>query len=81
MIKLSEHRTALINLGNTIDAIEEIDLLINRYSEDKPGPAYCNFEYMGPVNKVQFDRSIILVALKAQRQRLVDYLETLGIEA
>ena len=80
MIKLSENRTALINLGHTIDAIEELEKLILQYSEDKPGPAYCNFEYVGPVTKVQFDRSIIVVALKAQRQKLVDYLAGLGIE-
>lgn len=81
MIKLSKNRNALINLGVTVDALEEIDKLIARYSEDKTGPAYCSFEYIGPVNKVQFDRQIIITALKAQRQKLVDYLAGLGIEA
>lgn len=81
MVKLSDNRTALINLGTTIGAIEDLDKLIKLYSEDKPGPAYCNFEYHGPITKVQFNRSIIVVALKAQRQHLVDYLATLGIEA
>ena len=83
MISLEEHRTALINLRGTIEAIEDIDKLIAFYSVDKPGPAYCEFHYVEGISKpeVQFDRSLMVMALKSQRQKLVDYLATLGIEA
>ena len=82
MIKLSENRVALINLGVTINAIDELDTLIKFYSVDKPGPAYCtctNVDGPGEV-KVQIDRKIMVPALQAQRQKLVDYLAGLGIE-
>jgi hypothetical protein len=83
MIKLSEYHTQLINLPLAIKAIEEIDRLTSFYSVDKPGPAYCKFEYVDGIGEcsVQFDRYVILVALKNQRQIIVDYLATLGVEA
>jgi hypothetical protein len=83
MIKLSENRTALVNIPITIKAIDDFDYLINYYSVDKPGPAYCTFKYVdGPgESSVQIDRHTIVVALTLQRQKLVDYLATLGIEA
>ena len=83
MVKLSENRVALINLGTTIAAMDELDVLIKFYSVDKPGPAYVTFTHVdGPGEvKVQFDRNNILPALKAQKQLLVDYLATLGVEA
>ena len=83
MIKLSENRTALINIPITIKAIDDFDYLINYYSVDKPGPAYCTFKGIdGPgESSVQIDRPTIVVALTLQRQKLVDYLATLGIEA
>lgn len=83
MISLEEHRTALINLRGTIEALENLDTLIKFYSVDKPGPAYCEFHYVDELNKpeVQIERSIMVTALKAQRQRLVDYLSRLGIRA
>lgn len=83
MVKLSENRTALINLGTTIAAIDELDTLIKFYSVDKPGPAYCSFTHVdGPGEvKVQIDRKLMVPTLQAQRQKLVDYLATLGIEA
>lgn len=82
MIKLSEHRTSLINLKFTIDALENIDTLIKWYSKDKPGPAYCEFSHVDGPGKVsiQFDRNIIIAALNAQRESLVNYCATLGIE-
>ena len=82
MIKLSENRTALVNISITIKAIDDFDDLINYYSIDKPGPAYCTFKYVDGPDQVdtQFDRKIIVTALEAQRQKLVDYLATLGIE-
>lgn len=83
MVKLSENRVALINLGTTIAAMDELDTLIKFYSVDKPGPAYVTFTLVdGPGEvKVQIDRKNILPALQAQRQKLVDYLATLGVEA
>jgi len=83
MIKLSENRTALINIPLTIKAIDDFDYLINYYSVNKLGPAYCTFKYIdGPGEiSVQFDRHTIIETLKSQRQKLVDYLVTLGIEA
>jgi hypothetical protein len=83
MIKLSENRTALVNIPITIKAIDDFDDLINYYSVDKPGPAYCTFKGIdGPGEiSVQIDRPIMVETLKLQRQKLVDYLVTLGIEA
>ena len=83
MVKLSENRVALINLGTTIAAMDDLDVLIKFYSEDKPGPAYVTYTHVdGPGEvKVQIDRKIMVPALKAQKQRLVDYLATLGVEA
>lgn len=82
MIKLSEHKTALMNLQGTIEAIENIDRLIAFYSEEKQGPAYCYFEYVhGSQTTVQFKRPVMVDALTAQRSSLVSYLATLGIDA
>lgn len=83
MVKLSENRVALINLGTTINAMDKLDTLIKFYSEDKPGPAYVTCTHVdGPGEvKVQIDRKIMVPALQAQRQKLVDYLATLGVEA
>lgn len=81
MISLSENKTALLNLGSTIDAIDSLDYLIKEYSEDKVGPAYCNFEYLQTKHsKVQIERSVMVKALKEQRQVLVKYLNTLNIQ-
>lgn len=84
MIKLSENKVALVNLKTTIEALEQINSLIEFYSEEgKVGPAYCSFEYVyrTPEPKVQFTRSIMVKALQEQKQHLVDYLATLGIDA
>lgn len=81
MLKLSEHRTSLINLKVTIDAIENLNYLIENYSEQKPGPAYCVFDYVAvEKSKVQIDRVIMVIALKQQKQKLVDYMNKLGID-
>lgn len=83
MIKLSENRPALINLGITIAALDGIDRLIKHYSMDVPSPAYCVFTQVdGPGEvKVQIERSIALNALQQQREKLVQELAHLGIEA
>lgn len=80
MISLSDNRTALVNLASTIDALENLELLIKTYSEEKAGPAYLTCDYVGDI-RVQFDRSIMVTALEAQRTRLISYLATLGIDA
>ncbi len=82
MIKLSENKGALKNLDTTIAALETLDYLIKKYKEGKVGPAYCEFDYVDTDHSsVQFDRSIMVEALTKQRQVLVDYLATLGIDA
>jgi EAL domain-containing protein (putative c-di-GMP-specific phosphodiesterase class I) len=80
MISVKENHTALFNLPVTIQAIKDLDVLIAHFSEDKVGPAYVSFKYVSSVDSTQIDRNIMLTALKAQRQRLVEYLATLGIE-
>ena len=81
MISLKENRTEFMNLHVTITALEELDCLIDYYSADKLGPAYCTFTYVdGPGEvRVQFNRKIVLTALNAQRAALVEYLASLGI--
>jgi hypothetical protein len=81
MISVKTNYTALFNLPVTIQAIKDLDIIIEHFSEDKVGPAYVSFKYLShTANETQIERSFMLTALKAQRQRLVDYLATLGIE-
>jgi hypothetical protein len=82
MIKLNQKRTELLNLGVTIEALEQLNDLISHYCEANPGPAYVRFEhvYHGGA-AVQFDRDIMLTTLQDQRRKLIDYLATLGIDA
>lgn len=83
MISLKTHKTALINLEYTINALTNINRLIDAYSVDMPGPAYVKFDHVlghGLVD-VQISRAIILPALKAQREELVKCFATLGIDA
>jgi hypothetical protein len=82
MISLKDNRVALMNLHTTIQAVENLDALIENYSTDSQGPAYVTFDYYRAGDtKVQFDREIMVIALTAQRARLTAYLETLGIIA
>jgi hypothetical protein len=83
MISLKTHKAALVNLEGTINALINFNRLIDAYSVDKPGPAYVKFDHVlghGLVD-VQINRAIVLPALKAQREELVKYLATLGIDA
>lgn len=80
MIKLSEKKLSLCSLPLTISALERLDKLIAKYDDGKIGPAYVKFEYIVMDDTVQIDWSIMVEALKAQRQKLVNYLEELGIE-
>jgi hypothetical protein len=79
MISAKEHRVGLSNLGVTFDAIRNLDRAIAYYSIDKPGPAYIAFEH-STIEKAQIERSIMVACLKAQRQRLIDYLNGIGIQ-
>ena len=83
MISLKEKRVALVNLPVTIKALEDVETLITYYSADKHGSATCLFTHVdGPGQvSVHFDRDIVVSALETKRQRLVEYLATLGIEA
>ncbi|UZS00834.1 hypothetical protein [Pseudomonas phage vB_PsaM_M1] len=82
MIKLSDNKTALVNLHGTIKALESLDYLIKEYQQDKAGPAYCQFNYVATDHSnVQIERSVMVDALQAQRERLVEYFYKLGIDA
>ena len=83
MIKRSENRTALLNLHNTIEALEKLKELDAYYSEPKPGPAYVTFNhtYVGEMVNAQIDRAIMIECLEKQIERLENYLATLGIDA
>ena len=82
MIKLSENKTSLVNLHHLISALDEVRYLINQYSIDNPGPAYTHFEYVKPTMiSVQFDRTIIVEALKKQEEKYINSLASLGIDA
>lgn len=82
MISLKDNHTALMNLPTTIKALEDLEVIIKLYELNKVGPAYCTFTYIdGPGTiDVQFHRKIILQSLYAQRDVMIDYLKTLGIE-
>ena len=81
MIPLTENRIPLMNLNRTIGALDDLESLIEYYSEDVPGPAYATID-CGPVRsfQVQIDRPFMVEALKKQRAKLIDYLATLGID-
>lgn len=82
MINLKDYSVSLSNLHVTIDTLKNFNQLINYYSEDMPGAAYliAKINYNNNID-FQVDRKIIVTALKAQRQKLVDYLATLHIDA
>jgi hypothetical protein len=81
MISLSEKRVSLVNLGHTLEALDKIDGLIKCFSEPKPGPAYLTIRHYHGDPEIQMDRGPFVMALKLQREKLVEYLATLGIDA
>ena len=81
MISLKDKRIALMNLAITIRALEDIDTLLDKYDDDKPGPAYAQIDSFSKRVEVQFDRKILVQALQDQKQHFVEYLATLGIDA
>lgn len=86
MINLKKNLTQLTNLDVTINAVRNLNALIKFYSEDKPGSAYLTTRW-GPRGvgsgeiEFQMDRKIIVPALVAQRQALVNSLAKLNIDA
>lgn len=78
-ISIKEHGIGLANLGVTFDAIRNLNAAIRLYSIDKPGPAYIKFENT-ILENAQIERSIMVECLKAQRQRLIDYLISMGLD-
>lgn len=74
-VKLNLERIKTIQ--TTMEAIERHDRLIDHYSENKPGPAYLIAKVNNSSNhsEIQFDRDVMLTALKEQRQRYVDSIE------
>jgi hypothetical protein len=84
-LKLSEHRTALMNLRVTFRALDNINSLIKEYEKEVPGPAYVKFDHVRHImdehDNVQIDRKTMVIALKTERESLVQYLASLGIEA
>ena len=78
-ISVKEHCIGLANLGVTFDAIRNLNRAITYYSSDKVGPAYISFEY-SILENAQIERSIMVTALKAQRERLIDYLRGIGLD-
>ena len=78
-ISIKEHGIELANLGVTFDAIRNLNAAIRLYSIDKPGPAYIKFENT-LLDNAQIERSIMVTALKAQRERLIEYLRGIGLD-
>jgi len=82
MIELSKHRTSLVNMQYTIEGLERLDHLIDIYAKPLPGPAYVIFQGLnGEKIETQIDRSFIVPALEQQRDKLIAYMATLGIDA
>lgn len=79
MIKLSEHRAALVNLEDTIKSLDRIRELIRMHTSNE----LQDYPISATINKIpiQFSKSIILEALNTQQKKVVEYLLTLGIEA
>jgi len=82
MIELSKHRTSLVNMQYTIEGLERLDHLIDIYAKPLPGPSYVIFQGLnGEKIETQIDRSFIVPALEQQRDKLIAYMATLGIDA
>lgn len=81
MIKYSESKTQLLNLKTTLEAVETLEYLIEKMSQDLPGPAYVVFANVAKDHsEIQIDRGTMLTALKSQRVSLCVYLQKLGID-
>ena len=82
MISLSGNKTKLYNIGVTIKALEDLDKLIAEFS--KGGMEPVSMTVRNPMTgqmDIQLDRDFFVTALKAQKQTIVVYLQSLGIDA
>ena len=84
MISVKKHYVSLVNLKETLDALERIDRLIACYGVANTvhmGNACVRFDYTSTTGivDIQFDREIITAALLAQREKLVSHLADLGL--
>jgi hypothetical protein len=82
MISLKDNRTSLVYLRTTIEALERIDVLIEKFSVARIGIVYVDI-IKGDDDTVslQMRPDIVVTALKAQREVLSEYLAELGIDA
>jgi hypothetical protein len=78
-ISVKEHCVELASIGVTFDAIRNLNEAIREYSRPVVGPAYIKFEHT-VLENAQIERSIMVTALAAQRQRLIDYLTGIGLD-
>jgi hypothetical protein len=82
MISLKDNRTSLVYLRTTIEALERIDVLIEKFSVARIGIVYVDI-IKGDDDTVslQMRPDIVVTALEAQREVLSEYLAELGIDA
>lgn len=78
-ISVKEKGFELASIGVTFDAIKNLNKAIREYSRPVVGPAYIKFEYTSLEN-AQIERSLMVETLMAQRQRLIDYLTSIGLD-
>lgn len=64
------------SIQTTMEAIEQIEKLIEYYSVDKPGPAYLSCNNVNYESfDIQIDRKIMLDALTEQMNKLIVSIE------
>jgi hypothetical protein len=82
MISLKDNRTSLVNLRTTIEALERIDVLIEKFSVARIGIVYVDITIIDDdAVSLQMCPDIVVTALEAQREVLSEYLAELGIDA
>ena len=62
------------------NAIEQYETLLKFYSENKPGPAYLDCNYVnGDSLEIQLDRAIMTTAIRSQLTMYHDALTDMGV--
>jgi hypothetical protein len=61
------------------EAIDQFEILLKYYSEDKAGPAYIQCKYVNNNPEIQLDRSIMTTAIRSQLTVYYDALTAMGI--
>lgn len=61
------------------DAIDQFEMLLKYYSEDKAGPAYIQCKYVNNNPEIQLDRAIMQTAIRSQLTIYYDSLSAMGI--